>query len=144
MQTNTDVFEEFVALDAYMKRKSMDVLIVEDDSSLSRVLEIQLRVDGFSVRTALSAKEALDMIRQQVPSVLVLEAALSDMNGLELLAELRKNPNIRAIPTIIHTTRDLSKEERDLIETEKTRIVKKTTAFSYRLADVINDITTTN
>jgi FixJ family two-component response regulator len=60
------------------------VFVVDDDVSVRESLESLLRVEGWQPETFASAEEFLDRPRRQVPSCLVLDVSLPDLNGLDL------------------------------------------------------------
>jgi len=119
----------------------LDILIVEDDHMMNIVMSVQLEVAGYSFRSATRGKQALKLIREQVPAALILDVLLPDMTGYEIVSELRKNPLTCSLPLIVHTTLDLSAEDKAGLQLGPTRIVTKTTAFSDRLPELIAEIT---
>jgi FixJ family two-component response regulator len=60
------------------------VFVVDDDVSVRESLEALLRFEGWQPETFASAEEFLDRPRRQVPSCLVLDVSLPDLNGLDL------------------------------------------------------------
>ena len=64
------------------------LLIVEDDPSLRRLYEAEFREEGYDVRTAGSAEDALTEIHREPPDAVVLDIRLPGKNGLELLRDL--------------------------------------------------------
>ena len=65
------------------------VLIVDDDASARRLLQVRLRALGCTPLMAADGKEALDLLRRDVPAVMLLDLEMPRMGGLELLRELR-------------------------------------------------------
>src|SRR5260221_281393 len=65
------------------------VLIVEDDPALLRALRITLRARGYDVRVASAGREALAEARHRPPDVVVLDLGLPDLDGTEVIRELR-------------------------------------------------------
>jgi two-component system KDP operon response regulator KdpE len=65
------------------------VLIVEDEPALLRALRINLRARGYDVTTATAGREALAEARRRPPDVLLLDLGLPDMDGGEVIRELR-------------------------------------------------------
>ena len=117
----------------------LDILVVEDDRMLRRVMVLQLAAD-FAVRSANNGAEALKLIAEHVPSVLVLDVGLPDMTGLEVIEQLRQNVATCSIPVIVHTTLDLSSEQQTHFKLGPTRCITKTTALSDRLAELILEL----
>jgi two-component system, OmpR family, KDP operon response regulator KdpE len=65
------------------------VLIVEDEPSLLRALQINLRVRGYDVATAATGGEALAEARRQAPDAVLLDLGLPDVDGTEVIRALR-------------------------------------------------------
>jgi CheY-like chemotaxis protein len=83
-----------------------DVLVVEDEPDILRLVKIQLHLSGHRATGAESAQEALDIIaRQGPPDVLILDVAMPRMNGLELLRRLRAREGMEHLPAIFLSAR---------------------------------------
>lgn len=68
---------------------SVDVLIVEDEPALVRLLETALAAQGYRVTTAMGAAEALARVAVDDPTLILLDLGLPDGDGLQLLPELK-------------------------------------------------------
>ena len=68
---------------------SIDILIIEDDPSLSRFLSTTLAAQGYAVSTAMRADEALARVALDDPALILLDLGLPDGDGLLLLPELK-------------------------------------------------------
>ena len=66
------------------------ILIVDDDADIREVLEDRLNSLGYRVLAAETAKEGLDILDSQNPQLVLLDIEMPDMNGLEMLGEIRK------------------------------------------------------
>lgn len=66
------------------------VLVVEGDSSNAKLLVVLLRAEGADARSASSAESALSLLPYVRPRVVITEAVLPEMGGLDLARELRK------------------------------------------------------
>jgi CheY-like chemotaxis protein len=122
------------------RMQQLDVLIVEDDGMLNRVMSLQLAAAGISVRSARSGEQALAMIKECLPSALILDLGLPDMTGQEVIERLRGEPATCALPVIVHTTLDLSLAQQAKLKLGPTRCVTKTTAFSDALAELVFEV----
>ena len=67
------------------------VLIVEDDRSLREGLAMNLKASGYSVVTAADGDDGLRAAFDEAPDLIILDIMLPGMNGLEILAELRRH-----------------------------------------------------
>src|SRR3979411_1962600 len=65
------------------------VLIVEDEPALLRALRINLRARGYHVRLAFAGREALAEARLRPPDAVVLDLGLPDLDGTEVIRDLR-------------------------------------------------------
>lgn len=81
-----------------------DVLVVDDDPGLRELLDSGLAFAGFAVRTAASAAEAFDRLREHRPDVVVLDVVLPGTDGLDVLRLLRSTGD--STPVLMLTARD--------------------------------------
>jgi two-component system KDP operon response regulator KdpE len=65
------------------------ILIVDDQPRMLRFMEIELKLSGFDVVTATSGREALAIVRSGGPDLMILDILMPDMDGYEVLGELR-------------------------------------------------------
>ena len=82
--------------------KKNSVLIVDDDSINLMALFHILRSD-YNILTAADGKSALEKINKFMPDLILLDVIMPDMNGFEVLAELKKSDKTKSIPVIIIT-----------------------------------------
>jgi len=71
--------------------KLVDVLLVEDDRSLSELMTIVLRDEGFAVRHAATAAEALRAVAVATPDVMVIDVTLPGDDGASLCRKVKSN-----------------------------------------------------
>jgi two-component system phosphate regulon response regulator PhoB len=81
------------------------ILIVEDEEAIQVLLTYNLTADGFQVRSAASAEEALTLIAEERPGLILLDWMLEGMSGIELCRILRAKAETRSIPIILLTAR---------------------------------------
>ncbi|WP_406699623.1 HAMP domain-containing protein [Singulisphaera sp. Ch08] len=125
--------------------RSMRSLLVVEDNDLERTAIVEAIGGGDVETTAVAtASEALVALESQPFDCLVLDLGLPDMNGFDLLEQVRRNPKFHDLRIVIYTGRDLTPaEEARLEETAETTIVKdlrslehlleKTTLFLHRV-----------
>ncbi|MFV2118131.1 response regulator transcription factor [Streptomyces sp. Act-28] len=80
------------------------VLVVDDESSLSELLTLALRYEGWEVRSAENGADALRAARGFRPDAVVLDVMLPDMDGLGVLQRLRRDRN--DVPVLFLTAKD--------------------------------------
>lgn len=85
------------------------ILIVDDDPGITRSLERNLTYEGYSVTTANAGPEALALVRQREPDLVILDLMMPGMDGYEVLRHLRDMD--RDIPVLMLTARDTPTDE---------------------------------
>jgi len=79
------------------------ILVVDDNESMRNILSHKLSRQGHRVRLGSSGREALELIREEVPDLLLLDLFMHDMNGFDVLREMHTDEALRAIPVIVIT-----------------------------------------
>jgi two-component system, OmpR family, phosphate regulon response regulator PhoB len=88
------------------------VLVVEDEDALSTLLQYNLEKEGYDVTVAGDGEEALILVDERLPDLVVLDWMLPKVSGIEVCRRLRSRPETRNVPIIILTARG---EETDRI-----------------------------
>ena len=83
------------------KRVVQSVLVVDDDPNIRKMIIAALRREGYAFAEAPNGKEALEIMRAQHPSVVVLDLMMPIVSGWEVLQERENDPELRQIPVII-------------------------------------------
>lgn len=81
------------------------VLVVEDDESISRLLDVELRREGLEVLVASTGKRAVEILAETGLDVLVLDLILPDMDGRTLLSRVRSNADTAGLSVVVLTIR---------------------------------------
>jgi signal transduction histidine kinase/CheY-like chemotaxis protein len=106
-------------------RPQRPILVVDDDPALRELLRRTLEREGYDVLEADDGRVALGRIEGRVPGLLLLDLMMPNMDGFELLTELRARPEWRAIPVVVVTAKDLTPEERQRLNGHVERILAK-------------------
>ncbi len=78
------------------------VLIVDDEPHIGKIFSIKLRLAGYDVITTTRGAEAIELIRTHHPDIILLDIFMPDVNGLDVLSEVR---TFSAVPVIIFSAR---------------------------------------
>ena len=81
------------------------VLVVEDEAPQSEVLVYNLEAEGFTVIQATSGDVALDLAREEIPDLILLDWMLPEVSGIEVCRRLKTATETRAIPVIMISAR---------------------------------------
>src|SRR6266542_2198518 len=77
------------------------VLVVDADARSLEMLAVALLDSGFAVRTAASAAEALAEARKRPPALILSDVAIPGMDGFQLCAALRGDPDLGSVPVVL-------------------------------------------
>jgi two-component system phosphate regulon response regulator PhoB len=81
------------------------ILVVDDEPEAVELVEFNLKQAGFETMTAADGAEALKKARSALPSLVVLDLMLPEVDGLDVCKMLRRDPATRAIPIIMVTAK---------------------------------------
>jgi two-component system phosphate regulon response regulator PhoB len=81
------------------------VLVVEDETDLQQVLEYNLKQAGHEVSIASRGSEAMRLVREHHPDLVLLDLMLPDMLGTDICRTLKSAPETRAIPVMMVTAK---------------------------------------
>ncbi|WP_428395601.1 response regulator [Lichenicoccus sp.] len=89
------------------------VLVVDDDADTRHRLRTLLERNGWSVAEAADGRQALDLVTQSVPQLILLDLMMPVMDGFTFLHALREKPDCRDVPVVVMTARDLTADDRE-------------------------------
>jgi CheY-like chemotaxis protein len=113
------------------------VLVIEDDGDTAASLVHRLAGERMAARRAASAREALELLRQERFDCMILDLSLPDMDGLELLHTLREAGAPESPPVVVYTGRALSKAEAKRLDNYAEAVVLKEGPSAERLIDEV-------
>lgn len=116
------------------------VLIVDDDASTRAYLSRIVRREGIKVKEAADGKEAIAAFGHCSPRLILLDLLMPEMNGFELLDQLRKLDEAKDVPVIVLTSKDLSKSEASWLSDRVLRIFRKGDHSREDLIHVVKDV----
>jgi len=94
------------------------ILVVEDDAVLNEFLSKVLTMEGYKVSVAFDGEEALEKMRQDKPSVIILDLMLPKMNGFDVYSKIISDDKLKDITVIVNSALDrgsLHQKHRDLL-----------------------------
>lgn len=86
--------------------RGREILVIEDDPGTVRLLRTYLEEAGHQVRVAVDGKAGLAAARDSPPGAIILDVLLPDIDGWEVLRELKADPAVRDVPVIVVTVVD--------------------------------------
>ncbi len=84
-----------------MNGNNSTILIVDDDDSIRSLLQQELSDAGYLIEQATNGKEALECVRKNKPDLIILDVMMPEMNGFDVAAVLKNDPQTMDIPIIV-------------------------------------------
>ena len=85
--------------------KQISVLVIDDSDFIRSMFLSQPELDGFDVSVAEDGRTGLDLARSVRPDVILLDWVLPDIDGMEVLARFKNDPDIKDIPVYMLTAK---------------------------------------
>jgi signal transduction histidine kinase/DNA-binding response OmpR family regulator len=101
------------------------VLVVDDDPDVRELFRRTLALDGISIVEAANGAEALTQLRQQKPSLILLDLMMPVMDGFEFIAEFNLHAQWRDIPVIVITAKHVTREDRERLASSVRTVLEK-------------------
>lgn len=79
------------------------ILIIEDDSLISRLYQKAFTFEGYKVSVANNGKKGLEKAKSVVPTLILLDIMMPEMNGLQVLDKLKADEKLKKIPVVVLT-----------------------------------------
>jgi chemosensory pili system protein ChpA (sensor histidine kinase/response regulator) len=118
------------------ERHQTCVLVVDDSLTVRRVTGRLLRRQNMEVLTAKDGVEALALLEDRIPDLILLDVEMPRMDGYELTRHIRRSPKLEAIPIIMITSRTGEKHRRLGLELGVNRYLGK----PYQEAELLDEI----
>ncbi|MBL7958736.1 response regulator [bacterium] len=119
------------------KKNVSQILVVDDDEKALILTGTFLEKEGFDVDRAKNGVEALRKINSSKPDLLILDLMMPQMSGFEVVDVMRQDPNLKEIPIIILTAKELTKKEKDILSGQVRCLMQKA---SYSTDDLLYEI----
>jgi CheY-like chemotaxis protein/signal transduction histidine kinase/HAMP domain-containing protein len=133
--TTESLEEALDRLKSFTVARPRRLLVVEDNAAERLSITELLGSEDIEITTAESGKAALDLMRERAFDCVVLDLALPDISGFELLAKVQNDPKLRETPIVVFTGRELTLEEDAELRRQAKSIVLKGVRSPERLLD---------
>ncbi|MEK8024332.1 MAG: response regulator, partial [Candidatus Hydrogenedentota bacterium] len=124
----------------HLPRDAGRVLIVDDDPDIRFLLTNLLSDRGFEFREATNGREALDVLADFSPDLVLLDLQMPVMNGFEFLSEIRSDPHHLHLPVVIQTGKELTDAEIGDLSSKSAAILRKQELDAPRISKLLGDV----
>ena len=119
---------------------SSSILIVEDDPTTRETLSRILTQEGWPVGVASNSKSALEYVSREKPALVIFNPFFGGKGGFDLITEIRENKNSNAIPILIFTAKEITKEEYDVLDGSVQSVLQKGNCTRAELLNQIRSL----
>jgi hypothetical protein len=127
--------EAFARIKGYAAPRRKRLLLVEDDQNERNSVAELLSHEDIEIAAAETGAEALAQLKRDQVDCVVLDLKLPDMSGFEVLETIRDDAELRDIPVVVFTGRELSADEDATLHTMARSVVVKGVESPERLLD---------
>ncbi len=122
--------------------KQSRILVIDDSTTNIVLLEAILAEKGYTIETALNAKEAFARIEKQVPDLILLDLLMPKVSGFDFLEQLRKDEKTKKTPVIVISAITTDDENtRKINDLETVDFLRKPIDIQYlvsRVEEILN------
>jgi two-component system OmpR family response regulator len=101
------------------------VLLVDDDSVILHLLEVNFRLEGFTVTTASRGEQAVQRATTLPPDAVVCDVMMPGLDGFEVLDQVRATPGLGSVPFIFLTGRAVEDDRERISLLDRVDLVSK-------------------
>lgn len=116
--------------------RDKDILVVEDDSQIASLVRDALGYRGFNVRAAYSGKEALELLSEWQPHLIISDIMMPEMDGYTLFYRLKLDRRLRHIPVIFLSARGSVEDQLKGLERGAVEYISK----PFKIVDLISKV----
>jgi len=124
------------------KPGTRSIMIVDDNDLDRQQIRQIIEEEGLKPIVAEDGAACLELIKKQIPDVLVLDLMMPEPDGFAVLERIRSNPATRDLPIIVVTAKDLTEEDRKKLSGNVFSVLEKSAATSATLLAEIKRILT--
>ena len=81
--------------------RSARILVCDDDDIIVQIVTSKLRSEGFNIATASSGRDALSLLRAELPDLLIVDAIMPGLDGIEVLKTVRTDSRLKNLPVMM-------------------------------------------
>jgi threonine synthase len=124
-----------------LDQRTRRIAIIEDNLDSARLLRRVLQAQGeYQIDEAHNGREGLEMVRQHVPDLILLDLMMPEVDGFGVIESLKADERLREIPVIVVTAQELTSGERRRLDGQVHRLLQKGTFLSTDIMEDIDDI----
>ena len=117
------------------------VVLVDDSPDARRLIRRILQSQGnFTIQEAESGKQALKLIKNELPDLIILDLMMPEMDGFAVLDALKSSPDTASIPVIVSTAKELTVEEKEKLKGQIQALLQKGDFLNDEFLEEVNSL----
>ncbi len=116
------------------------ILLVEDDKFLVRVLRVRLQNAGYEIKILESGSEVQQTVENWSPDLILLDIAIPDKDGFEILRDLKKKQGQKKVPVLAITQLQMDQDISIMYELGASFYINKSEASYNEVVNVVNNM----
>src|SRR5262245_57661920 len=122
-------------------RAKRQILVVDDEPGITRMLQFLFEHHGFEVKRAHSTAQGMSMLAAEIPDLVVLDFMMPHLTGVELCRFIRRDPRTSHVPVIVYSAVSNDENIQAAMEAGATRFLEKTVDQDVLLKAIIETLT---
>ncbi len=102
-----------------------NVMVVEDNEKNRKLMRVVLKAKGYNVIEATTGEEALSLLKENIPDIILMDIQLPGIDGLTLVKQIKADALTKDIPIIVVTAYAMKGDEQKILETGCNAYVSK-------------------
>ncbi len=123
-----------------MENNSYKVVVIEDDVMLAEIYQTLLQSNGFTVLVANDGRAGADLIKQELPDLVLLDLMLPELSGDQVLFEIRTNEATKNTKVIMLTNISETEAPENLDKLNFSRYIVKANLVSNQLPAICREV----
>jgi CheY-like chemotaxis protein len=116
------------------------ILIIEDDRIVASIYQKKFAEGNYEVQTAMDGEKGLELVKSFKPDVVVLDLMLPGVTGVDVLKNIRADPEMEQLPVIVFSNTFLSNLVQEAWKAGATKCLSKANCTSKQLIDVVGSV----
>jgi two-component system phosphate regulon response regulator PhoB len=112
-----------------MTSTTKTVLIIEDEADAAELFAEMMRVSGFRVLKTTNSAPAIAMMTAERPDVVILDIMMPDTSGLDILRQMRRNPELVGVPVVVVSAKSMPADIKNGMEAGASSYLTKPVGF---------------
>ncbi len=118
-------------------RQSAKILVIDDDRSVTDLVQVILEAEGCTVLKAFNGREGLRLAQEDRPDLIILDLVMPEISGFNVAYQLKHNPRTQSIPVIVMTSMEIDEETKEQLQGFVVSMMKKS---GFTKKDLLQEI----